>query len=607
MEYKRDGKDCVYRCWSNMVVLTFALTIHETQGQTLSRIILLLGRLPGMNVGRITWSLLYVALSRTRKLSHVKLFPTGSSKYYHPMYFSHLLKLSMSANLKKWYRSYVDHCWDRNVLRKEHEKNVREVERRLERLGEESTKRLKWIELHSLLKRMGYKVTTRDRKMALFCKLKEHMLKRLLWKTSEDTKSTSRKGKRRLKRTADAAKVDSSQHPQPPSRLSKRLRVRKVSKDNHQVGRRSTQNRSTRKRRSGFADSPLKARTAKNNPGIKRKRLVSGKDSVSQNVNGKHKTGQSILVNTSLDLISQESQSHIFKGLKNLGNSCYFNSVVQCLLHCNTFRAAITTLPPRALRVDVVYHLQRLFVDMTTQGSFPFVTPTECLTAAMKIPECKNAGMRFNGAQQDASEFLVHLLEHFYQKFRPLADIFERQLSSTQTCQHCSYSSVTSEPFKLLTLPITSSHVDVSSTDIPRTYDLYALIDDFHRAQIISGRRCPHCDNLHSTAKTPAIITPPRVLVVHLSRFRGLEKINNFVRFPTELTIRSTIDGNDYQTVYGIKGLVIHKGSSIERGHYISYFGADEKWFKANDHSISIVRWQTVRRKQAYLLFYEQI
>ena len=99
LEYKRDGKDFVYRCWSNMVVLIFALTIHETQGQTLPRIILLLGRLPGFNVGKITWTLLYVGLSRTRKLSNIKFFPTGSSKYYHSMYFAHLLKLSMPENL----------------------------------------------------------------------------------------------------------------------------------------------------------------------------------------------------------------------------------------------------------------------------------------------------------------------------------------------------------------------------------------------------------------------------------------------------------------------------------------------------------------------------
>ena len=160
-----------------MVVLTFALTIHETQGQTLPRIILLLGRLPGFNVGKITWSLLYVALSRTRKLSNIKFFPTGSSKYYHSMYFAHLLKLAMPENLKRWHRSYVNHSWDRNILRNEHLQKVRKVETRLKRLGELKTKRLGWIELHSLVKQMGHKATTRDNKMIIFCKLKEHMVK----------------------------------------------------------------------------------------------------------------------------------------------------------------------------------------------------------------------------------------------------------------------------------------------------------------------------------------------------------------------------------------------------------------------------------------------
>ena len=143
LEYYRNGKEQIYRCWSNMVVLSFALTVHEMQGQTLRRVILLLGRLPGMNVGKITWPLVYVALSRTKKLSHMKFFPTGSTKYYHSMYFAHLLKLSMPANLKKWYRSYKDHSWDRNILRNEHLAKVRKVEKRLERLGEEKAKQLK--------------------------------------------------------------------------------------------------------------------------------------------------------------------------------------------------------------------------------------------------------------------------------------------------------------------------------------------------------------------------------------------------------------------------------------------------------------------------------
>ena len=28
LEYKREKKDCIYSCWSNMVVLTFVLTIR---------------------------------------------------------------------------------------------------------------------------------------------------------------------------------------------------------------------------------------------------------------------------------------------------------------------------------------------------------------------------------------------------------------------------------------------------------------------------------------------------------------------------------------------------------------------------------------------------
>ena len=92
----------------------------------------------------------------------------------------------MPGNLKKWYRSYVDHCWDRNVLRNEHLQTVRNVEKRLKRLGEDETKRLRWIEMQSLVKQLGFKTTTKDNKFALFCKLKEHMVKRLVWKTSKD-------------------------------------------------------------------------------------------------------------------------------------------------------------------------------------------------------------------------------------------------------------------------------------------------------------------------------------------------------------------------------------------------------------------------------------
>ena len=206
------------------------------------------------------------------------------------MYFSHLLKLSMPVNLKRWHRSYVDHTWDRNILRDEHAQSVRKVEMKLKQLGEDKTSRLKWDELFSLVKQMRYKATTRDNKLILFCMLKEHMVKRLLWKTSKDNKPAKTKRNQTRKRPAQALETDSFMKSKSSLRRSKRKRSTASNKE-HDQSRRSTRNLSPRMR-----------------------------------------------------FVSQQLPTFITKGLWNLGNSCYFNSVVQCLYHCPTFKQAIETV-----------------------------------------------------------------------------------------------------------------------------------------------------------------------------------------------------------------------------------------------------------------------
>ena len=148
--------------------------------------------------------------------------------------------------------------------------------------------------------------------------------------------------------------------------------------------------------------------------------------------------------------------------------------------------------------------------------------------------------------------------------------------------------------------------MDLPSMDEAQRYDLYMLMDHFHRPDIISGYRCAYCDVQQSSEKKLAIITPPKIFVVTLSRFRRLVKIDDFVRFPEELTIRYTVDGNEYHTLYRITGIIIHSGSSIEEGHYFAYVRVDEKWFRISDDNVTAVRWQTVRRKKAYMLFYQK-
>ena len=338
----------------------------------------------------------------------------------------------------------------------------------------------------------------------------------------------------------------------------------------------------------------------KHSRGIKRKCLYWENDPVPQNVKQK-KILRSNLEN-SPHVLSLETHTFALKGLRNLGNTCYFNAIIQGLFHCPTFAAAIENLPLEALTCDVVKHIQILLRDITSVSSSSYITPTKCLTATLNIPECKRAGMSFNGQQHDASELLSHLLEYFNRNYKPLSDMFEGKLVSTQTCQHCSYSYSKIQPFRQYSL-----QMDIPSMNEIQTCDLYKLMEYYHKTEIVD-RSCMQCDSQNATAKKKLSISVlPKILVVHLFRFRGLRKIEDFVCFPNHVTIKGTVESNDQQTKYRITGIVVHKGASLSSGHYLAYFRADHRWYRADDKKIRKVAWATVRKQKAYIIFYEQL
>ena len=382
------------------------------------------------------------------------------------------------------------------------------------------------------------------------------MVKQLLWKNSKDSNPGKIKSNRGRKRTA--LEIDTISSSKSSKRPSKRLRR------NTRLRRRKVRIYNIRNRKLGIVD-----------PNID--------DDLS-------------------DFISQKSLTLRWKGLLNLGNSCYFNSVLQCLYHCPTFKGAIETVTLEALSIAVVKQLQMLFVDMGAVSHFDYINPTKCLTAAMNIPKCKRAGMKVNGPQQDAGEFLVHLLEHLEEKWKSLSDIFEGEFVSTHTCQHCFYTIIKHQPFKLFTL-----QMDLPSMLEIKKLNLYKLMNYFQRATILDGYGCPYCRTQNSTQKEITLNALPRVLVIVLSRFRGLIKLDKYVGFPAQLSIKYTTDENEYNAMYRIMGIVVHIGPSIASGHYIAYVRSEEKWFKMNDNIVSEVRWETVRSKEAYLIMYEQM
>ena len=183
MEYKKNGRDKKFHCLSNKINLMFAMTIHETQGQTLKRAILLLGRLPGLHVGRVTWSLLYVALSRARLLQHIKFFPCGLPGFAN---FKYLTKLEPSSKLVKWTRTYKDHVWSPHILERQQEVNEKNVLNKLLKQGpKESLGRTNNV-LKGYLIGLGYGNLSGVLRPDLQNRLIMHMERKNLWKLGEN-------------------------------------------------------------------------------------------------------------------------------------------------------------------------------------------------------------------------------------------------------------------------------------------------------------------------------------------------------------------------------------------------------------------------------------
>ena len=294
------------------------------------------------------------------------------------------------------------------------------------------------------------------------------------------------------------------------------------------------------------------------------------------------------------------------KGLHNLGQTCYFNSIVQCLFHCSSFRDIIENVPQSARTVPVLREVQRLFTRMGRSNSLTYLSPARCFSAAMGIPECRRAHMH-EDKQEDAGEFFLILIEYFREKFQPLADIFEGNLRSKISCQHCSSATTTMQPFKLLALSFPASNNEQDQHNVSSTHDIYTLLDDFVSPEIISGYHCTHCATHRPAEKKLDILSTPKVLVLQLKRFSGLRKIGDLVNFPTQLRLKFVVAGSERHHSYRITGVVFHRGSTIASGHYISYVNVEGKWLEADDSSIREVSWEMVKNMKVYLLFYVRL
>ena len=121
----------------------------------------------------------------------------------------------------------------------------------------------------------------------------------------------------------------------------------------------------------------------------------------------------------------------------NLGNTCFLNSILSCLVNQTTFNLSLTDTSSNPI-LDELTKIFECFKDSGAEINCIRFVPLKLINLI------KPRFRRFD--QHDAHEFLIYILENINAKY------YTGLIKQTVTCNKCKTKSITREEFNTITL-----------------------------------------------------------------------------------------------------------------------------------------------------------
>lgn len=192
-------------------------------------------------------------------------------------------------------------------------------------------------------------------------------------------------------------------------------------------------------------------------------------------------------------------------------------------------------------------------------------------------------------------------------------ELFEGTLTSETKCLTCENASQRDEAFLDLSVDL-DEHTSVTS-----------CLRKFSEEEMLCERNKFHCDRcggLQEAEKRMKIKRLPKILALHLKRFKytedlqRLQKLFHRVVYPYNLRLfNTTDDAEDPDRLYELYAVVVHIGGGPYHGHYIAIIKTEDRgWLLFDDEMVEPVDKSYVQNffgdrpglACAYVLFYQE-
>lgn len=338
---------------------------------------------------------------------------------------------------------------------------------------------------------------------------------------------------------------------------------------------------------------------------------------------------------SSWSMRSQYSFSPSSRGLINLGNTCYLNSVLQALnsTHLRQFflKKSITNL---VCRDTLIIRLVQEFYNVLQYLNSPSVDP---LSPNDFFEALGNVYSPFKELlQQDANEFFNTLLNNLHsglntvvgqakptqidntsgtddelaKKFwkdyiksnkSDIVKLFAFQERSTVQCPNCGQIYRSFNPCFGVEVPIPKKALTCVE-DCLASYCREEILDEN------SLYMCEKCNRKGRASQQLTFYNLPEILVITLKRFRSSlhlsEKVTSHVAFQPELDLSPFMCRSTQGAKYILKAVVNHTGT-LNAGHYTADVRDESgKWSHCSDERVSECK--EPHFDLAYILFYEK-